>query len=145
MNVLRRLLSLVMRPLAVAPRLKGAVTLMAFTDSGWMRRFRVPKLAITAFGALLVALTLATVLSVIFALRAGADLKRLSTIERENRSLTSLLQDQASQLTRLQSEMSSLRELEKSLRAVSGLAERAEANEDVGKGGGLVSTPRRSP
>ena len=143
MKVLRRWRSLVLRPSAIGPRLKGVVTLMAFTDSGWMRRFRVPKLAVTILAAFLVGLALATILSVSFAVRAGADLRRLLAVERENRSLTSQLQDQASQLTRLQSEMSRLRELEKSLRAVSGLAERAEANESTGRGGGPAPTPRR--
>ncbi len=143
MNVLRRAWSLVLRPSAIGPRLKGAVTLMAFTDSGWMRRFRVPKLAVSILAGLLVGLALATVVSVSFAVWAGADLRRLSAVERENRSLTVQLQEQASQLSRLQTEMSLLRELEKNLRAVSGLAERAEANEPTGKGGGLSPTPPR--
>lgn len=137
MNVWRPVRSLVLRPSAIGPRLKGAVTLMAFTDSGWMRRFRVPKLAVTIVAALLVALTLATILSVSFAMWAGSDLRRLSTVERENRSLTTQLQGQAGQLTRLQAEMSRLRELERNLRAVSGLTDRAEAGEGTGKGGGL--------
>ncbi len=142
MKVLRRVRSLVLRPSAIGPRLKGAVTLMAFTDSGWMRRFRVPKLAVTIFAAFLVGLTLSTILSVSFAMRAVADLRRLLAIEQENRSLTSQLQDQASQLTRLQSEMSRLRELEKSLRAVSGLVDRSEASEGTGRGGGPAPPPR---
>ena len=137
MNVSRRVRSLVLRPSAMGPRLKGAVTLMAFTDSGWMRRFRVPKLAVSIVAALLVALTVATILSVSFAVWAGADLRRLTAVERENRSLTTQLQEQAGQLTRLQVEMSRLRELEKNLRAVSGLTDRAEATERIGKGGGL--------
>jgi Tfp pilus assembly protein PilO len=110
---------------------------MAFTDSGWMRRFRVPRLAVTLAAALLVALTVATILSVSFAVWAGADLRRLTAVERENRSLTTQLQDQAGQLTRLQVEMSRLRELERNLRAVSGLTGQAEAGERTGKGGGL--------
>lgn len=143
MKVLRRLPFFVLHPSAIGPRLKGALTVMAFTDSGWMRRFRVPKLAVTILAAFLVGLALATILSASLAVRARADLRRLLAVEQENRSLTSQLQDQASQLTRLQSEMSRLRELEKSLRAVSGLAERAEANESTGRGGGPAPTPRR--
>ena len=77
-NVWRRLRSFVLHPSRLGPRLKGAVTLMAFTDSGWMRRFRVPRLAVTLVAALLVALTVATILSVSFAVWAGADLRRLT-------------------------------------------------------------------
>ncbi len=132
------LISLIPRPASFGPRLKGAVTLMAFTDSGWMRRFRVPKLAVTIGAATMVGLTLATAVSVSFAIWAGAGLRRLSTVERENRSLTRQLQVQAGQLTRLQIEMIRLRDLERSLRAVSGLAQPAEANEGTGQGGGAA-------
>jgi hypothetical protein len=122
----------------IGPRLKGAVTLMAFTDSGWMRRFRVPRLAVTFVAFLLLTLTAATILSVAFAVWAGADLRRLTAVERENRSLSVQLQEQAGQLTRLKAEMSRLRELERNLRAVSGLtSQQAEAGEPTGKGGGL--------
>ena len=142
-SVWRRLRSFTLHPSRIGPRLKGAVTLMAFTDSGWMRRFRVPRLAVTVVAALLVALAVATILSVSFAVWAGADLRRLTAVERENRSLTTQLQEQAGQLTRLQVEMSRLRELERNLRAVSGLTDRAEASERAGKGGGLSPAPPR--
>ena len=136
-NVWWRLYAPVRRAFSFGRRLKGSVTFMAFTDSGWMRRFRVPRLAVSVIAFLLVALTMATVLSVAFAVWAGADLRRLTAVERENRSLTTQLQEQAGQLTRLQVEMSRLRELERNLRAVSGLADLAEAGERSGKGGGL--------
>lgn len=143
MSVLRRLWSFVRRPSSIGPRLMGAVTLLAFTDSGWMRRLRVPKLAVSVLAGLVVALALAAIVSVSFAVRAGVDLRRLKAVERENRSLTSLLREQASQLLRLQGEMSRLHELEKSLRAVSGLADRAEASDGPARGGGLPSAPPR--
>lgn len=144
MGAWRRLRSFIpRRPSAIGARLKGAVTLMAFTDSGWMRRFRVPKPAVTIVAAMLVGLALATIVSVSFAVWARTDLRRLSAVERENRSLTSQLQNQASRLTRLQNEMTRLRELERSLRAVSGLTEPAEASDRTGQGGGLAPTPPR--
>jgi len=140
MNVLRRLRSLVPHRGRLRRRVRGAVTVMAFTDSGWTRRFRVPKLSVAILAGLAIALTIVTVVSVSFAVWAGADLKRLAAIERENRSLATLLQDQAAQLTRLQTEMVRLRELEKSLRSVSGLPDVARG-EGTGQGGGLVAGP----
>ncbi len=118
---------------------------MGFTDSGWVRWFRVPKLAVTVLAALLVGLMLATGLSVSFAVWAGPDLRRLPAVERENRILITQLQVQATLLKRLQSEMSRIRELEKSLRAVSGLADRAETNEGTEQGKGLGSATFRPP
>ena len=93
MNVLRRLRSLVPHRGRLRRRVRGAVTVMAFTDSGWTRRFRVPKLSVAILAGLAIALTIVTVVSVSFAVWAGADLKRLAAIERENRSLATLLQD----------------------------------------------------
>ena len=122
--------------------LRGAVTLMAFTDSGWMRRFRVPKAAMIAALTLMGTLTLATALSLSYAARAGSGLRRLVRVEQENRSLTTQIRDQAAQLSRLQGEMARLRELEKNLRAVSGLPDRS-AGVGTGQGGGFVSTPKR--
>ena len=111
-----------------------AITVLAFTDSGWMRRFRVPKLAVVVVTALLVGLTVTAVLSVAFAVSAGANLRRLGAVERENRSLTTQLKDQAILLGRLQNDMSRVRELENSLRAVSGLADRAGTKTGKGQG-----------
>lgn len=143
MRFVRRLRSFVLRPPAIGPGLKGALTVMAFTDSGWMRRFRVPKLALAVLATLATGLTVATIVSLMFAVWAGSDLRRLSTVERENKSLTTQLQEQAGQLSRLQIEMSRLRELERSLRAVSGLAERNEPGRATGQGGGPAPGPPR--
>jgi len=128
---------------AIGSGLKGALTVMAFTDSGWMRRFRVPKLAVAVLATLAAGLAVTTLTSVLFAVWAGSDLRRLSTVERENRSLTTQLQEHVGQLNRLQIEMSRLRELERSLRAVSGLAERVEAGQPTGQGGGPAPAPPR--
>ncbi len=138
MNVLNRMRSLLPPRGAVGHGVRAGLTVMAFTDSGWMRRFRVPKLAVVTLAGLFVGLTLTAMVSLSFAVWAGADLKRLTTVERENRSLTKQLQDQAAQLLRLQTEMSRLRELEKNLRSVSGLPEPAGSREHSGQGGGGV-------
>lgn len=143
MEFLRRARALVGWPTLGRRVLRGAVTVMAFTDSGWMRRVRLPKLALAAGAAFVVALALATFLSVLYAVSAGFDLRRLRGVERENRSLTTQLQEQAGQLGRLQVEMSRLRELERSLRAVSGLAEAAGAALAAGQGGGPAPAPPR--
>lgn len=144
MNVLGRMRSLLPLRGALGHGVRGVLTVMAFTDSGWMRRFRVPKLAVVTLAGLFFGLALTALVSVSFAVWASADLKRLTTVEQENRSLAKQLQDQAVQLSRLQTEMFRLRELEKNLRSVSGLPEPAGSREQSGQGGGaVVSDPRR--
>jgi hypothetical protein len=144
MNVLQRMRSLLPPRGALGRGLRGVLTVMAFTDSGWMRRFRVPKLAVVSLGGLFIGLALTAMVSLSFAVWASADLKRLTSVERENRSLTKQLQDQAVQLSRLQIEMSRLLDLEKNLRSVSGLSESAESREHGGQGGGgVMAAPRR--
>lgn len=142
MDMLRWLPLLLLRRGVLRHRVRGGVTVMAFTDSGWTRRIRVPKLAVAMLAGLVATLTIVTLVSVSFAVWAGADLKRLAAIERENRSLTTLLQDQAVQLTRLQTEMFRLRELEKNLRSVSGLPE-VDRGASTGRGGGLLAPPHK--
>jgi uncharacterized protein HemX len=114
-----------------------ALTVLAFTDSGWMRRFRVPQRAATALAALLVGLSLTAPLVTAFAIRARAELSRLRAVERENHALTSQLQNQATLLHRLQSEMARLRELERRLRAASGLADLHGTAAGTGQGENL--------
>ncbi len=57
---------------AAAMMREQAFTVMAFSDSGWMRRFRVPKLALTLLAALLVSLTLTAVLAAGLAVGPGS-------------------------------------------------------------------------
>jgi len=109
-----------------------ALTLLAFTDSGWLRRCRVPQLAAPLLVALRASPPLRTVLSVSFAAWAMTELIRLRAVERENRSLTTQLQLLGILLLRPQSEMSRLHQLETSLRAAAGLAQRPETNEGAG-------------
>ncbi len=111
-----------------------AITFMAFSESGWMRRLRVPRQAVVVLAAMLVVLSLMTVLLTAYAVWAGPHLRRLGAVERENRSLTVQLKDQVGRLNRLQGEMSRLRELEKSLRVISGLPDRTGRNEGAGEG-----------
>ena len=64
--------------------------------------------------------------------RGQVDLARMTYLERENRSLTSLLDGQAEQLSRLKLEVARLKEFEQSLRVVSGMD--AQVDPMVGSG-----------
>ncbi len=107
---------------------------MAFSESGWMRRLRLPRQAVRVLTAMVVVLALVTVFLAAYAVWASPHLRRLGAMERENRSLTVQLREQVARLNRLQGEMSRLHELEESLRAISGLPDRAGRNEGVGQG-----------
>ena len=124
------------RVLAVQARdmKEKAITVMAFSESGWMRRLRVSRQAVLVLGALLVVLTLMTALLAAYAVWAAPHLGRLGAVERENRSLTVQLSEQVARLNQLQGEMSRLHELEKSLRALSGLPDRVGRDEGTGEG-----------
>jgi len=119
-----------------------AITVMAFSESGWTRRLRVSRQAVLVLGTLLVGLTLMTALLAAYAIWAAPHLSRLGAVERENRSLTVQLGEQVAQLNRLQGEMSRLHELEKSLRIISGLPDREGRNEGAG-GGETIALPAR--
>ncbi len=119
-----------------------AITVMAFSESGWTRRLRFSRQAVLVLGALLVVLTLITALLAAYAVWATPHLGRLGAVERENRSLTFQLGEQVARLNQLQGEMSRLHELERSLRALSGLPDRVERNEGAG-GGETIAIPAR--
>lgn len=121
---------------------EAAITVLAFTDSGWTRRVRVGRRALVLLAASLVLLVLTGVLSAGFAGFATPRLRRLGTLERENRSLATQLKDQVLLLDRLQSEMSSLRQVERSLRVLAGLPDRVGGDGGTGRGGGTTRPPR---
>jgi len=102
---------------------------MAFTDSGWMRQFRLSKRIILLSCAVLMALTFGSTLTLLNLVRGQYYLTRMQYLERENRAMTSLLQGQAEQLSKLKLEMVRLKEFEESLRQVSGLSVRSEPRE----------------
>ncbi len=101
--------------------LQGAVTILAFTDSGRMRRMRLPKRLLVVTSVILLILVAGSTVSILSLFRGQVDLARMAYLERENRSLTSLLEGQAEQLSRLKLEVARLKEFEENLRVVSGL------------------------
>lgn len=110
-----------------ASALQGFITVMAFTESGWMRRFRLSKRVLTLASLLLALLLAASAVSLAMVFRDQVSGARLSYLERENRSLTSLIETQAEQLSRLKREVARLREFERGLRAASGMDAPGEA------------------
>jgi hypothetical protein len=117
--------------------LQGAVTIIAFTESGRMRRFRAPKRLLLAGAALLILLAGGASYSIVSMFRGQVDLARVAYLERENRSLTQLLEGQAEQLSRLKLEVARLKEFEQSLRAVSGLDSQGALMVGTGHGRGV--------
>lgn len=101
--------------------LRGAVTILAFTESGRMRRMRLPKRLLIVCTIAMLILLAGTIVSILNLFRGQVDLARMAYLEMENRSLTSLLEGQAEQLGRLKVEVERLKEFEQNLRVVSGL------------------------
>jgi len=99
-----------------------------------MRRFRAPKRLLLVGAALLILLVGGASLSIVQMFRGQVDLARVAYLERENRSLTQLLEGQAEQLSRLKLEVARLKEFEQGLRAVSGLD--SQGAPMVGRGSG---------
>ena len=131
---------------SVATGFRGAVTIMAFTDSGWMRQFRLSKRIIFLSCIVLVALTFGSTMTLLNLVRGQYYLTRMQYLERENRSMTSLLEGQAKQLSKLKLEMVRLKEFEESLRQVSGLSVRSEPPEkETDPAGGGRTAVRRRP
>lgn len=105
--------------------LQGAVTILAFTESGRMRRVRLPKRLLAISTLTFLILVAGSTISILNLFRGHVDLARMAYLERENRSLTSLLEGQAEQLSRLKLEVQRLKEFEQNLRVVSGLDSQA--------------------
>ena len=100
---------------------EGAVTVVAFTESGRMHRVRVSRRLLVAAGLLVAVLLVGSTTSVLRLFRQQVDLARMTYLEQENKSLTSLLEGQAEQLSRLKLEVARLKEFEQNLRVVSGM------------------------
>jgi hypothetical protein len=105
--------------------LQGAVTILAFTEAGRMRRLRLPKRLLLISTLTLLIFVAGSTISILSLFRGQVDLARMAYLERENRSLTSLLEGQAEQLSRLKLEVERLKEFEQNLRVVSGLDSQA--------------------
>lgn len=109
---------------SMAAGFRGIVTIMAFTESGWMRQFRLSKRVIFLSCVLLMLLLFGSTLTFLNLIQGQYYLTRTRYLEQENRAMTSLLEGQAEQLSKLKLEMARLKEFEESLRRVSGLGER---------------------
>jgi hypothetical protein len=112
--------------------LTGALTVVAFTESGRMHRVRVSRRLLLAAGLLALILLVGSTTSVLRLFRGHVDLARMTYLEQENKSLASLLEGQAEQLSRLKLEVARLKEFEQNLRVVSGMD--AQADPEVGTG-----------
>jgi len=97
-----------------------------------MRRVRVSKRLLLVALLLFVVLLVGSTTSVLGLFRGQVDLAEWRTWSGKNRSLTSLLEGQAEQLSRLKLEVARLKEFEQSLRVVSGMD--AQADPMVGTG-----------
>ncbi|HSB73555.1 MAG TPA: hypothetical protein VLT62_29870 [Candidatus Methylomirabilis sp.] len=116
--------------------LRGTVTVVAFTESGRMRRLRLPLRLLAIALLLSLALVTGSVVSLLSVFRGQVDVARMTYLERENKSLTTLLEGQAEQLSRLKLEVARLQEFERSLRVVSGMDSQAEPMVGTGHGRG---------
>ncbi len=101
--------------------LGGVVTVVAFTEAGRMHRTRVSRRLLVVAGLLAAILLVGSTTSVLRLFRGHVDLARMTYLEQENRSLTSLLEGQAEQLSWLKLEVARLKEFERALRVVSGM------------------------
>jgi hypothetical protein len=110
--------------------LGGVVTVVAFTEAGRMHRARVSRRVLFVAGLLAAILLIGSTTSVLRLFRGHVDLARMTYLEQENRSLTSLLEGQAEQLSRLKLEVARLKEFEQALRVVSGMDAQKEAATD---------------
>lgn len=105
---------------------EGAVTVVAFTESGRMHRVRVSRRLLVAAGLLVAVLLVGSATSALRLFREQVDLARMTYLEQENKSLTLLLEGQAEQLSRLKLEVARLKEFEQNLRVVSGMDAQAD-------------------
>ena len=122
---------------------QGAVTILAFTESGRMRRLRLPKRVLLLFSLTLFVMMAGSTVSILVLFRGQVDVARMTYLERENRSLTSLLEGQAEQLSRLKLEVELLKEFEQNLRVVSGLESQATPMVGTGQGRGARQELRK--
>ncbi len=106
--------------------LRGALTIVLFTEAGRMRRLHLSTRVLAIAGLLLLILLLGATTSAFQLYRGQIDLARMAYLEGENRSLTALLQGQAEHLSRLKLELNRLKEFEQNLRIVSGIDSPAE-------------------
>lgn len=123
---------------------RGVLTVVAFTESGRMRRLRLPIRLLVVSTLLLATLVAGSMASLLSLFRGQVDIARMAYLERENRSLASLLEGQAEQLSRLKLEVERLREFEQNLRVVSGMDSQTEPLVGTGQArGAKQALPRK--
>ncbi|MBI2882561.1 MAG: hypothetical protein HYY11_01425 [Candidatus Methylomirabilis oxyfera] len=124
---------------------REVVTIMAFTEGGLMRQFRLSRRIIALSCIVLTGLTVGSSVTLLNLVRGQYYLTRAKYLEQENRAMTSLLQEQAEQLSKLKIEMARLKEFEESLRQVAGLsvASELQTSESEPAGGRAPSQGRR--
>ncbi|HWQ68371.1 MAG TPA: hypothetical protein VN494_00220 [Patescibacteria group bacterium] len=124
---------------------REVVTIMAFTEGGLMRQFRLSRRIIAFSCIVLTGLTVGSSVTLVNLVRGQYYLTRVKYLEQENRTMTSLLQEQAEQLSKLKIEMARLKEFEESLRQVAGLsvASELQTNESEPAGGHAPSSGRQ--
>jgi hypothetical protein len=108
-----------------------------------MHRARVGKRLLLVAALLTFILLVGFTTSALRLFRGQVDLARMAYLERENQSLTSLLEGQAEQLSRLKVEVSRLKEFEQNLRVVSGMDAQAEPAVSAGPTRGPKKDPPR--
>lgn len=117
--------------------LAGVVTVVAFTESGRVRRWRLSKRMLWLAGLVLALLVAGSTTSIVRLFRSHVDVARIAYLEGENRSLAALLEGQAEQLSRLKLEVVRLKEFEHNLRVVSGLESETAPMVGTGQGRGI--------
>jgi hypothetical protein len=124
---------------------RGVVTIMAFTESGLMRQFRLSRRTVALSCIVLAGLTAGSTVTLLDLGRGQYYRTRVKYLEQENHAMTSLLQGQAEQLTKLKIEMAKLKEFEESVREVAGLgvATELQASEPEPTGGRRPSKDHR--
>lgn len=124
---------------------REVVTIMAFTEGGLMRQFRLSRRIIAFSCIVLTGLTVGSSVTLLNLVRGRYYLSRVKYLEQENRAMTSLLQEQAEQLSKLKIEMTRLKEFEESLRQIAGLsvASELQTSEPEPAGGRVPSQGRR--
>lgn len=118
---------------------RGFITIIAFTDRGRIRRFRLKKSLLILSAFVVLASIFSSALSFLGAFQGSSERARLVSLEAENRSLASLLEGQAEQLSELKKELDRLKELERTLRAVAGFG---SLSPGVGRGTGQAPLRR---
>jgi hypothetical protein len=124
------------RQIRFTTAVQGAVTILAFSESGRMHRLRLPKRLLIVSALILLTVVAGSTASMLRLFRGQVDLARMAYLEVENRSLTSLLEGQAEQLSWLKLEVARLKEFEQNLRVVSGLDSQAAPIVGTGLGRG---------